>query len=101
MTENHAEPVSFVEGTWVLLFEKEDSPSTEDTLMSSDGVVVSVDENKVVVRRSAIELNTFSPRATDGEYVRIGLEGSLSPITVLRNHGDREGIWKVVFGLSD
>lgn len=101
MTENHAEPVNFVEGTWVLLFEKENPPSTEDALMSSDGVVVSVDENMVVVRRSAIERNTFSPRASDGEYVRIGPDGSLSPTTVLRNHDDREGIWKAVFGLSD
>lgn len=115
MTENHSEPASFVRGAWVHVFEK-DSFSTTDILSSSAGRVVFVDEKMVVVQHSVIERYAYAPRASDGEYVRIaarGMEvkdgqyeriavsGMKGGPAVIRKHGDKDGIWKVVFGLSD
>jgi hypothetical protein len=115
MTQNNIEPVVFAEGEFVCIWEK-DPFATKDILTSSDGRVVFVDENMVVVQHSSYERYAYAPRASDGEYVRIAAmsmkikEGQYERIAisgmpggpaVLRKHGDRDGIWKVVFGLSE
>lgn len=115
MTQNNTEPVVFAEGEGVIVWEK-DCFSTTDMLLSTDGRVVFVDESMVVVQHSVIERFAYAPRASDGEYVRIAArsmkveEGQYERIAVsgikggpavLRKHGDKDGIWKVVFGLSE